>query len=369
MSHSSVIHARFHGHLGGFRLDASFQIPAKGVTGLFGPSGSGKTTILRCMAGLTRLQGHVSVNDHVWQDDAAGIFLKPHQRALGYVFQEASLFPHLSVRENLLYGQRRAKGPEGRTPFELDDVISFLGLASLIGRNPSALSGGERQRVSIGRALLSQPQILLLDEPLSALDQKSKDEILPFLEALHEKLSIPSIYVTHDMRELERLADTLVLIEKGRVISLGPLSDLQTDIQAPLMQLPDASVILEGYIARTDEAFGLVDVMIDDSVLVVPAANVAPGAQIRCRIRASDVSFARIRPEQTSILNCLPVQIVSVSDRSTDPAHVNIIAALGRDGDGPKLIGRITRKSQHNLGLSAGDQVFAQIKSVSLVQV
>lgn len=363
-----VIDAAFCGTVGGFALDAAFTVPAKGVTGLFGPSGSGKTTILRCVAGLTRLPGRLAVNGEVWQDDAARIFTKPHQRPVGYVFQEANLFAHLSVRDNLLFGARRAEKAGAASFFKFDDVVALLGLSQLSGRTPSALSGGEKQRVAIGRALMSQPRLLLLDEPLSALDRQSKDEILPYLESLHDALSIPSLYVSHDMSELERLADTLVLIDKGRVIASGPLPALQADPALPLLGAPDASVSLTGRVFDIDEAYGLLHLEIPGATLIVPAGHASIGDERRLRIKASDVSFARARPAETSILNCLPVRLQSFNMRDGDPAHVTIVAALGEDGAGAQIIGRVTRKSREMLDLREGDAVYAQIKSIALMQ-
>jgi molybdate transport system ATP-binding protein len=362
------IDAAFRGSVGGFALDAAFKVPAKGVTGLFGPSGSGKTTILRCVAGLARLSGRLAVNGEIWQDDTARIFKRPHRRPVGYVFQEASLFAHLSVRENLLFGASRAAKLSDVAFFKFDDVVSLLGLDALVGRAPSALSGGERQRVAVGRALLSQPRLLLLDEPLSALDRQSKDEILPYLESLHGALAIPSLYVSHDMSELERLADTLVLIDRGRVAANGPLADLQADPALPLMGAPEASVALTGRVSHVDAAYGLVHLAVSGATLIAPAGRASVGDERRLRIKASDVSFTRAQPFETSILNCLPVKICSLNAQDGDHAHVNIVAALGEDGAGAQIIGRVTRKSQEMLNLRADDAVYAQIKSIALMQ-
>ena len=220
---SAAISVAFAGRLGAFELNSRFEASATGVTALFGPSGCGKTSVLRCIAGLQRVaHGACSVAGEIWQDDRT--FLPAHRRAVGYVFQEASLFPHLSVRRNLLFG---APEDRGDAPVVFDEIVDLLGLANLLDRAPQKLSGGERQRVAIGRALLSQPRLLLMDEPLSALDAETKSEILPFLERLHDRLALPVIYVTHDMREVERLADHLVLMERGRVIGAGPLGDIQ----------------------------------------------------------------------------------------------------------------------------------------------
>ena len=234
----------------------------RGVTALFGPSGCGKTTLLRCVAGLQQLtDGYLSIGGEVWQDGAD--FRPPYERSVGYVFQEASLFPHLSVRRNLLYGHRRAmrRGAEEATRF--DDVVALLGMQGLLDRSPLHLSGGERQRVAVGRALLAQPRLLLMDEPLAGLDRLSKDEILPYLEALHTALSIPILYVSHDIAEVERLADHLVLIEAGRVVACGPLQDLQADPPLPVARLPEASVALNATVTHYDPEYGLTTLSVD----------------------------------------------------------------------------------------------------------
>ena len=339
----------------------------RGVTALFGPSGCGKTTILRCIAGLQRLPGFLNVGGEVWQDDERGIFRDPHERPIGYVFQEASLFAHLSIRNNLLYGQKRAMKAGAREDIRLDDVVALLGIGHLLDRAPANLSGGERQRVAVGRALLSQPRLLLMDEPLSALDRITKDEILPYFEALHENLSIPVIYVSHDISEVERLADTLVLLERGRVLASGSLSELEANPELPLVHAPEAAVTLDGIVAAIDEAYALTTLSVPGGSVIVPGRQGPVGAARRLRIGASDVSFARERPAATTILNCLPVQILSV-DRQDDMAvQMNVVARLGEGASGARIVARVTRKSQEALGLVPGARVFAQIKSVALL--
>ncbi|HCX14443.1 MAG TPA: molybdenum ABC transporter ATP-binding protein, partial [Rhodospirillaceae bacterium] len=214
---SGKIEAAFSGKLGDFTLDVTIDAPLQGIIALFGPSGCGKTTILRCMAGLQHLPGSMKVGQHVWQNDERGIFLKPYRRAVGYVFQEPSLFPHLSVQKNMQYGAQRVLGKATGWILDFGDVVDMLGLSLLLDRMPDSLSGGEKQRVAVGRALLSQPELLLMDEPLVALDYGTKEEILPYLEALHDNLSIPIIYVSHDIAEVARLADRIVGLENGKI--------------------------------------------------------------------------------------------------------------------------------------------------------
>ena len=367
MTRASIISARFAGTLGAFDLDVAITAPMQGVTALFGPSGSGKTTILRCIAGLQRLPGTLNVGGETWQDEARGLFRRTHERPIGYVFQEASLFAHLSVRANLLYGHRRVLKAGIREDIRLDDVVDLLGIGPLLDRAPSHLSGGERQRVAVGRALLTQPRLLLMDEPLSALDRITKDEILPYFEALHENLSIPVIYVSHDISEIERLADTLVLLEQGCVVATGPLSELEADPALPLVHAPEAAVTLDGTVAAIDEGYALTTLNVCGGSVIVPGRRGPVGAARRLRIRASDVSFARERPTATTILNCLPVEILSVTPQDAAAIQMNVVARLGNDSSGARIVARVTRKSQETLGLAAGVRVFAQIKSVALV--
>ena len=356
--------ARFRGTLGAFELDAAFEAPMRGVTALFGPSGCGKTTVLRCVAGLQRTtHGYLSIGGEIWQDHEA--FRQPWERALGYVFQEASLFPHLSVRRNLLYGHRRAlrRGTKEATRF--DEVVSLLGIEPLLDRAPLRLSGGERQRVAVGRALLAQPRLLLMDEPLAGLDRFSKDEILPYLEALHAALSIPILYVSHDIAEVERLADHLVLMEDGRVVASGALQDLQTDPALPIARLPEAAVVLDATVTHHDLEYHLTTLAVDGGKIVVPGQYGSPGTSQRVRVGASDVSLARQHPGPSTILNVLSARVVAVEQQ--DAAIVNVVVRLGAEGQGARLLARVTRKSWAGLGIGPGDLVYAQVKSIALV--
>ena len=358
------IQASFRGGIGNFFLDASFEAPATGVTAIFGPSGCGKTTVARCLAGLHYLPGSFcAVDGEVWQDEAT--FRKAHQRPVGYVFQEASLFSHLSVKGNLVYGAPRGPLASGQGGVAFDEVIELLGLAKLLERSPQNLSGGERQRVAIGRALLSQPKLLLMDEPLSALDRLTKSEILPFLERLHGRLSLPVIYISHDMSEIERLADHLILMQHGQIIGAGPLRVLQSDPALPLASTREAAVSLEGEVEAYDTRYGLLTLQVDGGRLRVPAPSVVIGRRQRLRIAASDVSLARSMPQASSILNVLPARIVSSS--MLGHGEVIVVLALGTDGHGAQLLARITLHSWDTLGFAEQMLVFAQVKGVSLV--
>ncbi len=363
MSGPDAIQVAFRGRIGGFQLDAAFTAPGCGCTALFGPSGCGKTTVLRCIAGLQRLAaGACVVKGEIWQDGSR--FRPAHGRPVGYVFQEASLFAHLSVRANLLYGTRGRVPAAPADAIGLVEVVELLGLAGLLDRAPGHLSGGERQRVAVGRALLSQPQLLLMDEPLSALDRPSRDEILPFLERLHEQLALPIIYVSHDLAEVERLADHLVLMQAGGVLAAGPLAALQSDPALPLARARDAAVSLDGVVAGYDAAYGLASLQVDGAQFLVPAAPAPDGSRRRLRIAAGDVSLARVLPEASTILNILPVTIVSAA--ATEAQQIVAVLSLRPDGAGPRLLARVTRRSWEQLGLAEGAAVYAQVKSVAL---
>jgi molybdate transport system ATP-binding protein len=356
------IRAEFRSTLGKFTLEAVFKAPATGITMLFGPSGCGKTTVLRCIAGLIHVEdGLCDVAGEIWQD-RSGAFVPTHKRALGYVFQEASLFPHLSVRKNLLFGapDKKHDGPM----IDFDEVVDLLGIRALLDRSPRNLSGGERQRVGIGRALLTQPKVLLMDEPLSALDRKTKDEILPFIEKLRDHFALPIFYVTHDMAEVERLGDQMVLMNQGQVVGAGPLEELQSDPSLPLSTRRDAAVSFEGIVQASDEAYGLVTLKVRGGILAAPAPPAQVGERRRIRVIASDVSLTREAPGPSSILNVLPAGIVSM--KPLDTSEVVVVVALGEDRSGARLLSRMMRKSWGELGLTEGMSVYAQVKAVAL---
>ncbi|GAB6053233.1 hypothetical protein JCM17960_20530 [Magnetospira thiophila] len=359
----SGLSAHFRGSLGGFDLDAAFSAPGRGVTTLFGPSGCGKTTVLRCLAGLHRAaSGRLTVNGAIWQDD--NIFLPPHRRPLGYVFQDAALFAHLSVRDNLLYGRKRLKTDSYRVSFE--DTVDLLGLGDLLGREVVHLSGGERQRVGIGRALLTDPQLLLMDEPLAALDALSKRDILPYLEALHDALSIPVVYVSHDFDEVSRLADHMVWMNDGRVAFVGELSDFLAQPEAPVVRGGQSGAILNGQIQGAPDSDGLIRIAVRGGHLWAVADGQTGGDHCRLRIPAIGVTLAKTQPLETSVLNVLPCRIQSID--TLDAARVLVHLRLGLSGEGARLQSQITRRSLRTLDLRLGDPIYAAIKSVSLVE-
>lgn len=351
-----MIHARFQLERADFMLDVDTQLPPQGVTALFGPSGSGKTTLLRCIAGLERAAGTLQVNGDTWQDDTT--FLPAHRRPLGYVFQESSLFPHLSVRANLEYGYKRAADRR----VQPEQVIEWLGLDKLIDRCcPDQLSGGERQRVAIGRALLTSPRILLMDEPLASLDTASRQEILPFLERLHRELKIPVIYVSHALDEVARLADHLVLLQQGHVIAGGALGPTLSRLDLPTAHFDDAGVVIEAKVARHDDDYHLTKLEFTGGNLWVSRVNQTTGSQVRARVLARDVSIATVMPQGSSISNILPANISEIQDEGPDKVLMRMTIGCEQ-----VLLSRITRRSRDLLCLTVGMDVYAQVKSVVL---
>lgn len=343
---------------GTFALDVDVTLPGRGVTGLFGPSGCGKTSLLRALSGLERVRGRIDVNGACWLDSAAGIDLPAYRRRVGYVFQDAALFAHLDVRGNLDYGLRRTPPPRRR--IALDQVIDWLGLAPLLARRVAQLSGGEAQRVAMGRALLTSPDLLLLDEPLAALDQDARQAILPYLERLHRELAVPAIYVSHAQDEITRLADHLVLLESGKLRASGPLAELLTRPDLPLSRADAAAAILDGRVAAIEEAFGLTWVDTAAGRVALAVGGLAPGTVLRLRIAARDVGLALRAPPDTSILNSLPARVTAIVDHGPAQVMVHLLAG------GAPLLARITRKSRDQLGIATGTAVHALIKSVAL---
>ena len=345
---------------GAFCLDVDLTLPARGVTALFGHSGCGKTTLLRVVAGLDRVQGaRVVLNGEVWSDDH--LYLPTHKRKIGYVFQEASLFPHLSVRQNVDFGLKRV--PQSQRRLALDQAIHLLGIDALLTRKPAQLSGGERQRVAIARALATSPQLLLMDEPLAALDHARKNEILPYLESLHDELDIPVLYVSHSPDEVARLADHMVVLDAGRVTADGALTDVFARADLPLAQGEEAGVVLDAVIAQHDPAYHLSRLDFAGGALWVRNSGDPVGKAVRVRILARDVSLTLAPQTDTSILNILPARIVRIS-ADLHPAQT----LVWLDAQGTPLCARITRRSADILGLHPGLPVWTQIKSVALLR-
>ncbi|MEO5367662.1 MAG: molybdenum ABC transporter ATP-binding protein [Magnetococcus sp. WYHC-3] len=348
----------------GFALDVDLSLPARGITALFGPSGSGKTTLLRAVAGLERVPGgYLRLGERLWQQ--GDYFVPPHRRPLGYVFQDAGLFPHLTVQDNLEYGRRRNHRRDVGADSPLtnrDHLVDLLGIATLLQRRPERLSGGERQRVAVARALLTRPRLLLMDEPLSALDSARKEELLPYLERLHQELSIPVLYVSHAPDEVARLADHLVLLESGRVLASGPLGETLARMDLPIRLGEDAGVVLEARVGLVDADWHLARVDFSGGDLWVRHRGHPPGATVRVRILARDVSIATQRLAGTSIQNTLPARVVALGDDS-HPA----LCLVHLDCSGQPLLARLTRRSAALLNLVPEARVWAQIKAVALV--
>ena len=342
----------------GFSLDVAFDAP-QGLTVLFGRSGAGKTTVVNAVAGLFRPeQGRILLDGRVLTDSAAGIMLPPHKRRVGYVFQDARLFPHLTVQQNLLYGQRFA--PTGGAG--LADVVGLLGIAPLLARRPGTLSGGEKQRVAIGRALLSNPRILLMDEPLAALDEARKAEILPYVERLRDNAGVPILYISHAMAEVARLATTLVVLDGGRVLRAGAAADLLADAElAPALGLSEAGAILQATVIA-QEADGLTRLETAGGQLWLSRVAAEPGRRLGIRIMAQDVMLSRTRPEGLSALNILSGTVSGLY--RTDESGVLVQIAVGSE----RLLARVTARSAAALSLAAGATVFAVLKTVAVAQ-
>lgn len=358
-----MIHTRLKLKYSGFALDVDVQLPGRGVSALYGHSGSGKTTVLRCIAGLERAeQGFIQVNDEVWQDSDRKIFVAPHKRALGYVFQEASLFPHLSVLANLEFGLKRI--PKQQRRVDMAHATELLGIGHLLDRHPQHLSGGERQRIGIARALLTSPKLLLMDEPLAALDAQRKSEILPYLQRLHDELDIPVLYVSHSQDEVARLADHIVLLSNGKALASGPIGETLARLDLPLALGDDAGVVIEGHASAYDSHYQLLTLQLPGTDLNIRVTHTPmdAGQALRCKVQARDVSLSLHSVEQSSILNRLPVTVVSEMG-ADNAAHV----LIRLDAAGTPLLARITRFSRDQLGVHPGQPLWAQIKAVAVL--
>jgi len=346
--------------LGTFRLDASFGMDGPGVMALFGPSGSGKTTTAHAIAGLVRPErGHVTIGGERLFDKSAGIDIAARRRRIGYVFQDARLFPHLSVRRNLLFGWQRAGRPLSGN--QIDDVIGLLGLQHLLDRRPGKLSGGEKQRVAIGRALLAAPRLLLLDEPLTALDAPRRDEILRYLERLRDELRLPMVYITHSLDEVARLADNIAVFHQGRVVAHGSIYDIlaRSDL-FPLTGRGEAGAVIPARVVvhRPSEGVTLLD--FGGGMITAPLMAAEIGSRVRVRVRARDILLSRVEiADDISANNVLPVVITGLRE-DADGVEVSL------DCGGSALVARVTPHSRERLGLAPGQRVFAIFKTVTI---
>ena len=356
-----------------FAFSINAELPGTGITAIYGASGSGKTTLLRCIAGLqSGVQGNLFVKGESWHQSGTSSSLPAHQRPVGYVFQEASLFPHLSVRDNLAYAiKRAAKASPG---IAYDQLIQLLGIEHLLSRYPADLSGGEKQRVAIARALLIKPRLLLMDEPLAALDTQRKREILPYLEALHRELDIPVLYVTHSLEEVARLADHLLVLDQGRVREQGPMMQVLANLDSSLQGEDGNGAVLMGEVAQREAEWHQVRVDFPGGSLWVGDSGDDLGERLRLRILARDISLSLVDNQQSSIVNRLPCVITGiVPDQDESMVLVGLVAGKETGSEKTvdeesKLVARISRRSVHELQLETGKQVWAQVKSVAILR-
>jgi len=352
-----VIECKIEIKLGSFILDADFSIPDKGVTVVFGPSGSGKTSLLRVLAGLERTHnGFLKIRDSIWQDSEN--FVLTHKRQIGYVFQDTTLFNHLNVQDNLDYGIKRSSNVEKEF---IDSILNLLDIKTLLNRSTAQLSGGEKQRVAIARALLIKPKILLMDEPLSALDIKRKQEILPYLDALHNDLDIPIIYVTHSPDEASRLADHILLLDNGKVIGSGPINNMLTRFDLPMSHGREATSLVEAKVISREKEFDLMHLDFPGGEFIVPDNRLPIGSNVRLRVSARDVSLTKEKQIDTSILNIFP----AIVDEMSPEGRAQIMVRLKIKEI--TLLTLITKKSAKILNLKNGSKVFAQIKSAAIL--
>ncbi|MDB2382644.1 MAG: molybdenum ABC transporter ATP-binding protein [Porticoccaceae bacterium] len=353
------IEVRFGIKRGEFSLTIDTEIPEHGVTAIFGASGSGKTTLLRAIAGLEAPEnGYLKVGGVVWQD--TNTFLPTHERKIGYVFQEPSLFQHLNVQDNINYGLARSK--RDNTERSLDEAISLLGIEHLLKRMPWQLSGGEQQRVAIVRALVTDPSMLLLDEPLAALGDEQKAEILPYLESVYQQLDIPVLYVSHSRNEVARLADHILLLNKGTITAYGKVTDIFTSLDLPLAHQAHAETIIDTTVISYDAEFGLATLKFSGGQFVVASNPLESQTNVRLQILARDVSVTLEHQKDTSILNIFPVTIDHLVKESSSQMTLRLLA-----GKTP-LLARVTCRSAQSLNLKIGDMVYAQVKTVALLR-
>lgn len=356
----SQLDARFKINYPGFHFDVDCIMPLDGTVAIFGASGSGKTTLLRCIAGLMRASsGYLKFGQDIWQDEHT--FVPIQQRRVGVVFQDARLFPHLNAKQNLEYGMKRIQALDRRIAF--DQVVGLLGLERLLEHRSHHLSGGEQQRVAIGRALLTSPQLLLMDEPLASLDQERKKEILPFIQRLNQELQIPVLYVSHDLNEILQLANHMVLIKEGKVVATGPIQEVFARLDLPGLVEPNmVGAILETRIADHEPEFGLTRVEFAGRSLFIPKQELPVGAPLRIQIHARDVSLVvGVPAASSSVLNSLEATVVEIEESPRDQYAMEVKLDVGCP-----LLAMITRKSYHQLNLQPGQKVHAHFKAVAL---
>ena len=375
--HQEALNIRLRLRRSDFQLSVDLALPPSGITVLFGPSGSGKTSLLRCVAGLERPeQARIAIGPELWQDDAAGVYVPTWQRDLGYVFQEASLFEHLDVRRNLQFGLKRSRKPGGAQALEA--AVDLLGIGHLMHRQAATLSGGERQRVAIARALATRPRVLLLDEPLAALDIARRHEILPWLEKMRDELSLPMLYITHSADELARLADHLVVLDRGSVKASGPAQDVLSRVDSPVIVGDDAGVVLHGKVVQRDAQWHLAQVAFGGGALWVRDSGMALGQPVRLRVLARDISISPQPTHDSSIQNHIQCRIDAIAD-DAHPSQALVQLRCGHAGPagtGPEesasaestLLARVTRRAIHVLQLAPGNAVWAQVKSVAVIE-
>jgi len=342
---------------GDFTLDAAFTA-SDGVTALFGRSGAGKTTLAGFVSGLSRPdEGRIALNGDVLVETAAGLFVPQRRRRIGVVFQEGRLFPHLTVLQNLTFGQRFL--PHGETPQAIAPIIELLGIGPLLDRRPRTLSGGEQQRVAIGRAVLTNPRALVMDEPLASIDRARRGEILPYLDRLKSEMRIPIVYISHAIEEIARIADTIVVLANGRVTAAGPAAAMLAELDLVTIEDEEAGVILSGTISSTDAERGYATVAHPAGTLIVPSPRAATGAKVRLRIHARDVAIAIGEPGRISIRNRLPARVTAIRQRGG-------AADIRLDLAGETLLARLTADAVADLELAEGSEVTALIKAVAV---
>ncbi|MBC8286122.1 MAG: molybdenum ABC transporter ATP-binding protein [Nitrospinae bacterium] len=356
-----LLEAKFKMNYPGFNLDVELNLPARGVTVVFGPSGSGKTTLLRCLSGLEKApSGYMKIAGQVWQDKER--FIPIQERKIGLVFQESRLFPHLSIQDNLLYGFQRTLPAERN--LQLNEVVQVLDIKALLQRRPEKLSGGERQRVAIGRALLTSPKLLLMDEPLASLDTQLKAEIIPFIKRIEDEFKTPIVYVTHSMNEVLQLVDTMVILKSGKVANCGPVETVFSDVRLrEAMGDEQLGAVLETSVSEHDEEFGLTRLDFMGQALHVPKQNIPVGQNLRVHIHSKDVSLSMASPQgATSVLNILQAKVKKIGVLDPKGYSVDIELDAGRP-----ILATITRKSLANLNLKPGQPVFANIKAIKMI--